>query len=86
MLKTALKLTPRDHGRRMTLAEFEHAEAQEGCAYELGRGSIAMTGIPNPRYFLIIDAIQSQMSAPVRLCGKSAGLKMRAILTGADSE
>ena len=42
MLKAAIKVGPADHGRRMSLADFDHAEVQEGYLYELGRGA------PNP--------------------------------------
>ncbi|HKA53672.1 MAG TPA: hypothetical protein VKJ47_08415 [Candidatus Binatia bacterium] len=34
-MKTATKVTPADHGRRMSLADFEFAEVQEGYVYGL---------------------------------------------------
>lgn len=41
MLKAAIKVGPADHGRQMSLADFDHAEVQEGYFYELGRGSLS---------------------------------------------
>jgi hypothetical protein len=38
-IKTALKIGPHDHGRRMSLQEFEPVQVQEGYLYELSRGS-----------------------------------------------
>ena len=40
MGKTLIKIGPSDHGRRMSLEEFEHAKVQEGYLYELSRGII----------------------------------------------
>ena len=33
-----LKLGASDQGRRVRLAEFDHAETEEGCILELSRG------------------------------------------------
>jgi len=41
MPQTVTKVGPKDHGRRMRLAEFDKAEAQEGYLYELSRGSLS---------------------------------------------
>jgi hypothetical protein len=35
--KTITRLGPTDQGRRMSLEEFEHAEAEEGRLFELSR-------------------------------------------------
>ena len=45
MLKTRIKVGPKDHGRRMSLADFDHAEVQEGHLYELGRGVIIVSDV-----------------------------------------
>jgi hypothetical protein len=34
-VRTQLRLTPRDQGRRLTLEEFEHSAGKEGYHYEL---------------------------------------------------
>src|SRR5262245_38863965 len=60
MAETTVKLTPADHARRMSLADFEHAEATEGKLYELGRGIVVMVDVPNRRHFAMVDAIREQ--------------------------
>ncbi len=46
---TEIKLGPADHGRKMSLPEFEHIKVQPGYRYELGRGVIVVSDIPNPQ-------------------------------------
>jgi Uma2 family endonuclease len=53
---------PADHGRRMSLAEFEHAEGAEGQLYELSRGVITLVDVPKPAHLRLIDAIRNQLS------------------------
>jgi Uma2 family endonuclease len=43
---TAIRLGPADHGRRMSLAEFIDAEAEDGFMYELARGVVVVTEVP----------------------------------------
>ena len=55
---STLKIGPADHGRTMTLDEFLDAEETEGYRYELARGVLEVTEIPNephvePEYFLM---------------------------------
>jgi hypothetical protein len=52
MLKTSRKqvrIGPEDNGKRMSLDDFDEATAAEGYLYELGRGVIEVSGIPQPR-------------------------------------
>ena len=44
---TAILLGPADHGRTMSLDEFMEAEVEEGYRYELARGVIEVTQVPN---------------------------------------
>jgi Uma2 family endonuclease len=46
MPRTLLSLTPRDHGRPLTLEEFESASTQEGHRYELIHGKLAVSPLP----------------------------------------
>jgi Uma2 family endonuclease len=46
-MKTLLHLTPDDHGRSLTLEEFEHAVAREGFRYELIDGRLNVSPAPN---------------------------------------
>ena len=60
MGKTLIKIGPADHGRPMSLAEFEHAKVQEGYLYELSRGVITVSDVPNRRHMLQLDAIRKR--------------------------
>ncbi len=46
-MQTQLYLTPRDHGRRLTLEEFQSADSREGFRYELIEGKLEVSPIPN---------------------------------------
>jgi Uma2 family endonuclease len=56
------KIGPADHGRHMSLAEFDKAEAKEGYIYELSRGVIIVSEVPNPRHLAQVVAIRQQFS------------------------
>jgi hypothetical protein len=58
MLKAAIKVGPADHGRKMSLADFDHAKVQEGYLYELGRGVIVVSEVPKKRYLFQVLAIR----------------------------
>lgn len=61
MGKTLIKIGPADHGRRMSLEDFDHAEVQEGYRYELSRGIITVSDIPNRLHFLQTGEINRQL-------------------------
>jgi len=61
--KTVIKIGPADHGRRMSLKDFDHAEVKEGRLYELGRGVIVVWDIPHPRHLSQLDTIRQQLYA-----------------------
>ena len=46
-MTTLLKLTPADHGRPLSLEEFLHSSHQEGYHYELIRGRVYVSPVPN---------------------------------------
>jgi hypothetical protein len=54
---------PADHGRAMSLADFDLAEVQEGHLYELSRGVVAVSEIPNQRHLAQVRAIRWQLWA-----------------------
>jgi Uma2 family endonuclease len=62
MLKSATTIGPADRNRRMSLAEFDHAEAQEGYLYELSRGVIIVSDVPDPRHLAQVDEITQQLA------------------------
>ena len=47
LTKTKAKIGPRDHGRKMSLKAFEFAQVEEGYLYELARGYIVVSEVPN---------------------------------------
>jgi Uma2 family endonuclease len=47
LTKTKVKIGPRHHGRKMSLRAFEFAETEEGHLYELARGYIVVSDVPN---------------------------------------
>jgi Uma2 family endonuclease len=80
MATTAIKLTPTDHGRHMSLADFEFADVQEGRTYELSRGVITVSDVPNPRHLVQVNEIRFQFSG----YWVSRRDKLYAILTGSE--
>ena len=50
MGKTLVVVGPEDHGRRMSLEDFDHAEVREGHLYELGRGRIVVSDVPGKKH------------------------------------
>jgi hypothetical protein len=63
MTTAVIRLGPGDHGRRMSLADFEHAQIEEGHLSELGRGVVIVTEVPNPPHAAQVNAIRFQLMA-----------------------
>src|SRR6266478_4181210 len=47
MASVATRIGPADHGRSMTLEEFRDADEEPGYRYELARGVLEVTNVPN---------------------------------------
>ena len=62
MSTATLVIGPEDHGKRMTLNDFENAEGREGYLYELSRGVVTVIEVPHPRHGAQVDAIRQQLS------------------------
>ncbi len=58
-----IHIGPHDEGRRMTLDVFDEAIAQEGYLYELNKGVIEVSGIPQPEHGKQVRAIRKQLEA-----------------------
>jgi hypothetical protein len=91
MGKTLIKIGPADHGRPMSLAEFEHAEVQEGYLYELSRGIITVSDVPNRRHLMLLIAIRKQLFVylvmhPERTILVLAGNECKLLMPAFDSE
>ncbi len=52
-----LRIGPADHGRRMTLEEFEAADFEEGYCYELARGVLEVSDRPGELHAVIVWVI-----------------------------
>jgi Uma2 family endonuclease len=75
----------------MSLAEFRTAEAEPGHRYELSRGVINVTNVPNRRHFAMVNAARQQFSAfeaanPGVIHAIAAGSDCKVILLDLESE
>jgi hypothetical protein len=46
--RTITQIVPAHHSHRMSLEEFDRAEGQEGCLYELSWGIVSVSDVPHP--------------------------------------
>jgi Uma2 family endonuclease len=67
MSKTSIRIGPADIGRRMGLEDFETAEVQDGRLYELSRGIITVSDVPNRLHLLVVAAIRNLLQAYMAL-------------------
>lgn len=91
MTTTAVKIGPADHGRQMSLEEFAQAEVQEGHLYELGRGVIIVSDVPNRRHVAQVIALRRQLNAyelahPERVHALLTGSECKIPVAGLQSE
>jgi Uma2 family endonuclease len=91
MNKALTTIGPADQGRRMTLAEFENLEGEEGHLYELSRGVITVVDVPNPRHLALIVAIRRVLHAhdaahPGRIHTIASGGECKLLIEGLESE
>src|SRR5207302_4967172 len=91
MLKAAIKVGPADHGRKMSLADFDHAEVQEGYLYELGRGIIVVSDVPKKRHLAQVLQTRKILSAyelanPDRIYAICGGSDCKLLIGGYESE
>lgn len=61
--KRRTKIGPDDHGRKMSLKDFEFVETEEGYHYELSRGYISVSQVAKLYHALIISAIRNLLGA-----------------------
>src|SRR5262245_11353408 len=91
MRKTIVKIGPADHGRRMSLEEFNEAEGQEGYLYELSRGIVTVVDVPKRVHVLQLLAIRRQLSTydvlhPGRIVGVIGGTDCKLLIDDLGSE
>jgi Uma2 family endonuclease len=54
MATATLRLGPADHGRAMTLREYLDADVEEGYRYELARGVLEVTNVPDQPHAIVV--------------------------------
>jgi Uma2 family endonuclease len=54
-------LTPADHGRLMSLDQFDGADAQEGRIYELNHGVIEVTDVAPPSHLMRLQEVRDRL-------------------------
>lgn len=91
MTRVINRIGPQDNGRRMTLEEFASIEAQPGYLYELGRGTVIVTDIPNPKHFAQVMAAKRQLwgydaAHPGKIFGIAGGGECKILLDDLASE
>lgn len=59
---STLRIGPADNGRAMTLEEFQDAEEEEGYRYELARGVLEVTHVPNDPHGQIVFNLYSALA------------------------
>jgi Uma2 family endonuclease len=59
--KRKTKIGPSDHGRKMSLKDFEFVETEEGYLYELSRGYITVSKIANYIHAVIVSLIRDSL-------------------------
>jgi len=89
--KTITRIGPADHGRRMSLEEFEHAEAEGERLYELSRGVITLLDVPKPRHLKLFDALRRQFpyfesKHPKLIYAIAGGGECKLLIPGLESE
>ena len=62
-IATPLRIGPADHGRMMTLEEFEEADFEVGYRYELARGVLEVSDVPGEPHAVIVWIILRAIAA-----------------------
>ena len=74
---TPVRIGPADNGRRMAIAELQAAEVEEGYRYELDRGVLQVTEVPNDPHGVVVanlfDAISRYRRDHPRLIRRYGG-------------
>jgi Uma2 family endonuclease len=57
-----LRIGPADHGRTMTLEEFREAQELDGYRYELARGVLEVSEVPNDPHGVVVSNLYDAIS------------------------
>lgn len=85
------RIGPEDHGQRLSLRDFDRAEAREGHLYELSRGIITVSDIPGLVHMLVVLAVRNQLVAfqlrsPQSIFAIASGSEAKMLLWDWESE
>jgi Uma2 family endonuclease len=91
MLLTKTTLGPRHHGRKMSLRTFENARVEEGFHYELARGYVVVSEVPNPPHARMVALIRAhlgryQLDNPQALYDVYGGMECKILIPEWKSE
>ena len=56
-----IHIGPEDHGRRMSLDDFDRVIALEGHVYELGTGIVEVSEVPSLKHLAQVEEIKTQL-------------------------
>lgn len=83
MAATQAMIGPQDHGRRMTLVDYEFIKTKPGYRYELSRGVIEVSKIPNPYHGCFVDRLHMVLTLyrhyhnnPIECCLEPSSCKI----------
>jgi len=62
MATGAIKFSPSDQGRSMSIAEFETSDFEEGFLYELERGRLVVSDVPKPPHLLHVCYLRNELA------------------------
>src|SRR6266550_7207165 len=60
-LHKPIRIGPEDDGRRMSLDQFDRAIGREGYIYELNKGVVEVTNVPEPKHAKQVQALRNQL-------------------------
>ena len=58
-----IRIGRQDHGRRMSLDDFDQVRIADGIRVELGRGIIEVSEIPLPPHLMVLDRLRRLLHA-----------------------
>jgi hypothetical protein len=91
MPRTVTRIGPADNGRCMSIDEFAPAIGEPGSNYELSRGVVVVSDIPNPAHLGLVMAVRRQLAAydlayPGRIHAVASGSECKVLLRDLESE
>ena len=90
-MRKQIMIGPEDHGRRMSLDQFDRAISRDGQLFELNQGVIEMVDVPHPRHSGQVESVREQLTVykvahPGVICRISAGMENKILVASAQSE